>query len=326
MRISRHNSTIFDATGAGWEAQVSKIIEGNLSDVKGTVQFYDDYCSENFFHEGYAYYPLTVVSGKKCEFFWVKWKTERTSFPFFIVKGGIVEEGNDTVPEEFVARLKNRTHYFNNRGKIKYYYHGCYGAGGKWFSNNESCIEQRAIDHIMMQIQEYLVPRIKRENWIKKYTFSISFSNSIPMCSNVDGYWYYVIGIKDGNTSYNWYVKSKEKLVAGMSSLPITVCETLPDDIYDYFIRQPWLKRQSLKNKETDTFLGVELKCPEFLGLPMKPNSVDGLIEYFETRGYAQVYQFVENARRILNYNPEIVEQHEKLRNLRDKLNATDDD
>ena len=118
MKLYYHNSylnSLFDST---FYTKICRCFEKCiLSDVI-QIQLYDDYISENFTVDDYVYYPVTLITKKGADVYWIRWKKKAEILIDCYKNIEEVESANNNVPVSFKNRISERAFYFHRQKQL----------------------------------------------------------------------------------------------------------------------------------------------------------------------------------------------------------------
>ena len=116
-----HNKIVADTVSEGFISSFKASLLPKLSEKYPSligIQMYEDFLSENLKFDGFAYYPLTVISEGGFEICWIRWDvSDASSFDGGVCYAykkseGLLFEIADKVPSEFLSVTENKRMYF----------------------------------------------------------------------------------------------------------------------------------------------------------------------------------------------------------------------
>ena len=120
-----HNKIVADTITAEFEHcfrnELVPILEAKHGIIP-EIQMYEDYISDNFIHDGYWYYPLTLVTAGGEVTQWVRWPVNSSNYedsiPYSFVGSGRVNFELAEPIQEFENKLLGRSRY-SSGGRVK---------------------------------------------------------------------------------------------------------------------------------------------------------------------------------------------------------------
>lgn len=256
MRICYHNSyldLLFDST---FYEIICQYFENYFENDVTQLQLYDDYISENFIADDYVYYPITLINKKEVHIHWIRWKKKAESLIDSYKKVDELECANTNVPASFKKRMNERVFYFDRRQSFPFQYDYRWEVTSKFVNNcyyeylnylPDKHIEQRLLDDIAYQLTQAIVALSPREGIIKEdFNFFLpSAAYTSPVYREDAQRWFFPIGIRDDfAVDLNIWVSSPNRILGGVKTLDIEICEsideTIVEECYRDIIQKGW--------------------------------------------------------------------------------------